>query len=359
MKRIRKIAFSLAITATIYICICLALIFWPIPSKKNIESFDFSSLEKATGQELAAEEQWLTLRDKSQLFYRHYASAANSTLILLHGSSGESSYLGDLAKFMAESGIARVITPDLRGHGRTANQAAVRKGDIAYIGQYDDDLEDLIHHLRATYPNSPIILGGHSSGGGLAVRYAGNSRTSPVDGYLLFAPFLGHEAITMKDNQDKHQATAVKSDSGDWVTVALKRWIGLAMINDIGITAFNHKPVLMFNLPERLVSDLQTADYSYRLAMSFQPNNYIADIKHIDKPTLVVVGQADETFVSDQYSPAFKPAGKFAQVKIIPAAKHMDIINHPDSRQEILNWYRQTFPQSYTLSTDYGIESKR
>lgn len=345
MNRAKKIAISLAVTALVYICVCLTLIFWPTPSKKNSESYDFSSLKKAAAQEIIAEERWLTLRDKSQLFYRYYPSEANRTLILIHGSGGESRYLSDFAAFMASNGIARVITPDLRGHGRTANLTAKQKGDIDYIGQYDDDLEDLIHDLRLSYPKSTVVLGGHSSGGGLALRYAGNSHSNPVDGYLLFAPYLGHEAITIKSNQDKQLSTEVKSNSGEWVTVALKRWIGLAMLNNIGISGFNSKPVLIFNLPEQWVDNLQTPDYSYRLAMSFQPNDYIADIKRINKPTLVLVGQEDEAFASDQFAPAFQSAAAFAAVKTIPEAKHLDIINNPDSRQAIRQWYAQAFPQ--------------
>lgn len=340
MKLTRRILIITIITTVIYLCICLTLVFWPTPKKQNVQSYDFSSLNSTSKNESAGEEKWLTLRDQSKLFYRYYESDAKSTLILIHGSGSESRYLSNFASFLAKSGISRVITPDLRGHGRTASiSMSKKKGDIDYIGQYDDDLEDLIRYTRTAYPQSKIVLGGHSSGGGLALRYAGNTNLSAVDSYLLLAPYLGHEAITIKTNEHERETTTLKPKAGEWVTVALKRWIGLAMLNNIGVSIFNYLPVLIFNLPDTLVDDLQTPDYSYRLAMSFQPHNYIEDIKQINRPTLVLVGEKDEAFNVEQFAIAFRPAQKYVYVKTITGAKHMDIFNNADAKQEINNWY--------------------
>ena len=56
-------------------------------------------------------------RDGSTLFYRSYGEPASIDLILIHGSGAESTYLSSLAAEISRSGVSRVWTPDVRGHG--------------------------------------------------------------------------------------------------------------------------------------------------------------------------------------------------------------------------------------------------
>ena len=60
-------------------------------------------------------------------------------------------------------------------------------GQIAYIGQLENDLTDFMH---AVSPPAPVTLAGFSSGGGFAVRFAGSSRQDLFQSYLFLAPFL-------------------------------------------------------------------------------------------------------------------------------------------------------------------------
>ncbi len=324
MHIICKFVKVIFISSAIYFTLCMVLIYWPIPVKQDLENYDFSSLEISTSEASMGEERHLTLRDGLKAFYRYYDSSARDVLILIHGSGGESRYFSALASFMAETGMAKVLTPDLRGHGRTSEV----KGDIEYLGQYDHDLEDIINATRLAYPESRIVLGGHSSGGGLVLRYAGNKQVSKVDGYLLFSPYLGHKAPTVKPN------------SGDWVTVAIKRWVGLSMLNNVNVTLFNHLPVLIFNLSGEWTDDLQTPSYSYRLATSFAPNNYIEDIKKIDAPMLVLVGEKDEGFYAEEFAPIFRPAAKYVTTRVIKDAKHLDVMGKLTARAEMSQWFK-------------------
>jgi alpha-beta hydrolase superfamily lysophospholipase len=95
---------------------------------------------------------------------------ADTVLILLHGSGWRSSYLLPLAEFVSSENLAHVYTPDLRRHG--LNPA--RRGDIDYVAQLEDDVADLITVIKRKHPNTAVIVGGHSSGGGLALRFAGD-----------------------------------------------------------------------------------------------------------------------------------------------------------------------------------------
>ena len=325
MKIAKKISKFLIISLLIYIGICLVLIYWPVPTKKNIENYDYSSLNESTQKTEFGNEQWMTLRDGKELFFRLYESNSNTTLILLHGSGSESRYLSQIASFLSGNDIMRVITPDVRGHGRNKGT----RGDIDYIGQLDHDIEDLLTYVIENYSGTKVILGGHSSGGGLALRYVGNESVTKPNALLLFAPYLGYDSPTVKPN------------SGEWVTVALKRWIGLTMINNLGITAFNGLPVLQFNRPEIWNDSLQVPSYSYRLAVNFAPNNYIDDISKITIPTLVLIGQNDESFYPEKFYEVFDASKSNIDVHIIKNANHMNIINTDDSNNHIVNWYNR------------------
>src|SRR5262249_56769442 len=79
---------------------------------------------------------------------------------------------------------------DIRGHG-----ASGRKGQIAYIGQLEDDLADFI---QAVSPPQPITLAGFSSGGGFAIRFAGSKQQNLFQSYLFLAPFLSPDAPTTR-----------------------------------------------------------------------------------------------------------------------------------------------------------------
>jgi hypothetical protein len=46
-------------------------------------------------------------------------------------------------------------------------------GDVGYVGQHDDDIEDLVKWIRLREPSLlTLIITGHSGGGGNAVRLA-------------------------------------------------------------------------------------------------------------------------------------------------------------------------------------------
>ena len=137
-------------------------------------------------------------RDGTWLAYRLYPAAngaKDSLAILAHGSSASSEEMNAVAKALAQGGVAAVAI-DARGHG-----ASGTRGDIAYIGQLDDDLADLVAELRKSYPPLRLTLIGHSSGGGFVLRIAGGPLVRKFDRFVLLAPFLGYFAPTNLPNE--------------------------------------------------------------------------------------------------------------------------------------------------------------
>lgn len=318
----KRIAISLLTSCLIYAVICFVLIYWPIPGKKEIKNYDYSSIKKNSNSSLLGERQWIKTRIGSMIFCRVYNSENKDVLILIHGSGSESRYLASLAGSIAEAKIATVLTPDLRGHGESGG----KRGDLDYIGQLEDDTEDLIIYSKQNLGAKKIILAGHSSGGGFVLRFIGNPKNTKVDKAIMLAPYLGYDAPTVKPN------------SGGWVTVALKRIIGLSMLNNIGIRILNGLPVLFFNRPEAYDDKLQVPSYSFRMTVNFTPKNYREDIKKIDIPCLVLVGEQDESFYPEQFQLAFEPAKRFVKTEILDSTKHLDLVTHQETFKRIEEW---------------------
>jgi len=321
IKILKWIGKTLLISVIIYALICLVLIYWPIKLEKHVKNYDYSSIKTHTNVALGIE-QWVKMRDDKEIFSRVYQSQSKDVVILIHGSGSDSRYLADIANAIANENIATVITPDMRGHGRNKE----KRGDIDFIGQLENDIEDFIQFSKKKFNANKVILAGHSSGGGFVLRFIGNKRNSKVDKAILIAPYLGYKAPTVKPN------------SGGWVKVALKRIIGLSMLNNVHVKILNHLPVLFFNRPENINDSLQVPSYSYRMTMNFDSKDYQQEIKNTNIPCLVLVGKEDESFYPEQFPIVFEPSKKFAQVEIIENVKHLDIVKNNKIFKLIKEW---------------------
>jgi alpha-beta hydrolase superfamily lysophospholipase len=295
----------------------------PESSRQPEEGLDFEALASAFPR--ATPEESFVARDGVELPFRYYDGRASTDLILLHGSGAHSLYLSDMAAAIATAGVADVYTPDLRGHGRKPR----RRGDIDYIDQLEDDIADLISFIRRRDSKSAVILGGHSSGGGLAIRIAGGGAAARADAYLFLAPFLEHDAPT------------VRPRSGGWAHPKISKIILLDLLNRVGITAFNGATVLEFDLPASRRSGFETPAYTYRLMNGFAPRDYRSDISAMCEPALVLVGSDDEAFYSDQFAPVFSKFAPQARVELVPGVGHLGLVAAPQVRDAVVSWVRE------------------
>lgn len=262
------------------------------------------------------------MRDGTVLSSQYLAADSKTTIVLVHGLLASSFELNRTSGLLREAGQAKVVAIDLRGHGGSAGAP----GDTGYIGQYEDDLADVITQIRAGRPGGKIILAGHSMGGGIALRYAQKSGQPPVDGYLLFAPYLGWTSpTTPKEAGDTKAAQAMQ--------VHVPRILGLTLMNAAGITAFNGLRTYFFNLPP----ELPLRSYSYRAMMGMSPEDYRPALKAVDKPLLVVVGSRDEAFKADEYELVIRSYSSGA-VTMIPEATHDGVLRDARTMAAVSPW---------------------
>lgn len=259
-----------------------------------------------------------TARDGTALGFRFYPpdGAPTGSVVLLHGSSADSRSMHPLAEAFAAAGYAAYAL-DVRGHGQSGP-----KGDIDYIGQLEDDLEDFMDDVE---PAEPATLVGFSSGGGFALRVAGSQRQRLFSRYLLLSPFISQNAPTYRDN------------GGGWMSLGLPRYIAITLLNGIGIQRFNHLPVMRFALDEAASKTL-TPEYSYALAQNYRPkSDYQATIRSVHQPLSVVAGQDDELLHTERFSDVFNAAGKDVPVTLVPGINHIGLTLEPRGIQAVVN----------------------
>lgn len=275
----------------------------PLPSiNAPFQKVDFSTLPPLAH---------FAARDGSQLAFRAYtppSSPKAGSIVLIHGSSGQSTSMHAMAQVLAQSGYP-VYALDIRGHG-----ASGPKGTIAYVGQLEDDLEDFI---RAITPAQPTTLVGFSSGGGFAIRFAGSARQTLFQHYVFLSPFISQDAPTYRAN------------GGGWVSVGVPRIIALSVLNAAGIHMLNDLVVTEFALNAE-TKKLLTPTYSFSLASNFRPlRDYVLNIQSIQQPCQLIAGTEDELFQTNQFQTVFQDAGKKIPITLIPGINHIQLTLDP------------------------------
>ncbi len=314
-----KILVSLAMVPVVYLLIASGLILsqWPTSLLPNTKSLDFSGVSSG---EMPAVPETRQMRDGYRLPVRFYGAADDENLIVLvHGSGWHGMQFHQLAQSLSEH--AFVAVPDLRGHGI----APERRGDLDHIGQFEDDLADLIDQIKTE--NQEVTLVGHSSGGGLVVRMAGGPYGDQMDKAVLLAPFLQYDAPTMRPN------------SGGWAKPLTRRLIGLSMLNNIGITAFNHLIAIQFAMPRTILDGplghTATTAYSFRLNTSFSPRrDYRGDIAKLPS-FLLIVGSNDEAFLAEEFEVLLTQSSNKGIYHIIDGIGPLDIVDAPQTAKLI------------------------
>jgi pimeloyl-ACP methyl ester carboxylesterase len=279
----------------------------PPPEMASVErSYDHVDFSKAPPR------QFFTARDGTRLAFRAYPGhAPRETVVLIHGSSGNSASMHPVAEALNARG-ATVYALGMRGHDGTG-----RNGDIDYIGQLDDDVADFMKTLGPKRPGERRTLLGFSSGGGFVLRFAGGPTARLFDRFILVSPQLPVDSPVMRPN------------AGGWVSVAMPRIVVLQILSRFGLHTFESLPVLAFAVPPEK-RDVQTAFYSYRMLMNFGPRRqYLADLNAAPGSVSLLAGSKDEIFYSDRYAGLLKPVRPDLDVTIVPGLGHTDITLKP------------------------------
>lgn len=318
------------VSAAAYVAIALALIAWPPPAASAAPVVPMLELDNlVTGGELAspAPPYHFTASDGASRLYRLYPGRGDGFLVFLHGSSSDGRYLAGLATAVANATGLTVVTPDMRGHGTEPG----KRGDVEAVNRQEQDIADLVRELQKGTLSRRFLLGGHSIGAGLAIRYTAGEEQPKPDGMILVAPYI------------HRKSPAARSDSGGWAAPFVLRFAGIDMLQRIGVHAFDRLPVLRFAVPPAARDGTETPLYSWRLFSSVTPRpDWRAEISRIDCPVLVLAAERDSIFRSAGYSEVFGSLPR-AIVEVIPAIDHFQLVTSREVPSRIARWVNETF----------------
>lgn len=217
--------------------------------------------------------------DGTALFYTDWGPRAGRSVVLIHAWGLSGAMWGQQVPALVDAGY-RCITPDRRGHGRSDCPG----------GGYDldtlaGDLGRLVEDLGLTGP----ILVGHSMGASEVVRYATRGGDGRVAGLVLSAPTL--PALLRTDTNPAgidralfEQAwAAMRADLGGWMSLTTHVDYfgpGWPMAEDLGI--WTRQQIAATPLPVLLACQ-----------QSFIEADHRSDLGALDRPTLVIQGDAD------------------------------------------------------------------
>jgi alpha-beta hydrolase superfamily lysophospholipase len=285
-----------------------AMIAVPLKSPPRLASV--SDTARAVDRSTMPALQRFQARDGTSLAYRHYparGTAVGRVAVLVHGSSGSSPSIHALADALAARGVD-TYAPDVRGHG-----ASGTRGDIAYLGQLEDDLADFVAEIRKSNPAAPLTLIGHSAGGGFALRVAGSAIQNLFARTVLLAPYLGYSAPTNQPN------------SGGWASADIPRFLALTVLQAIGIDCCGALPTLAFAVPPNSAQVLAPA-YSFRLMRNFATRHFRADLAAATRPLTIYSGADDELMLADKYAEAVRDF-PHVDVRLVEGVNHMGIVS--------------------------------
>lgn len=132
--------------------------------------------------------------DDTQLFVQEFCTKdeAKAVIVMVHGIGEHSSRYLHWAERFVENGIA-FLTYDQRGHGLSEGQRGV-------ISSYEDFLKDIdiiLNKAHLIYPDLPIVLYGHSMGGGEVLNHLLRKNSNYI-GVISTSPWIISQASPPK-----------------------------------------------------------------------------------------------------------------------------------------------------------------
>lgn len=118
-----------------------------------------------------------------------------AVIALVHGQGEHIGRYHHLARWFNARGVA-VLGFDQQGHGKSGG----KRGHVAHLDAYLDDIGLLLGEARRLYPGLPLFLYGHSMGGNLTLNYVLRRRPDGLAGLIATGPWirLAFEAPALK-----------------------------------------------------------------------------------------------------------------------------------------------------------------
>jgi 3-oxoadipate enol-lactonase len=208
------------------------------------------------------------------------------------------------------SDIARVITPDLRGHGQSES--------VSGINTIDDMAKDIKELLENLDIKEPVILGGFSMGGYISFAFYRNY-PELVKGMILAATRATADNIDTKVSREEAAAIALERGAEAIVEMQLPKMLA-------PVTQETRPEIVELARRIMLETSVQAIVGDLRGMLNRQDST--STLKTIDCPVLILHGADDQLIPSEEVD-LMKTEIRNSQFKTIPNAGHLLNLEQP------------------------------
>jgi pimeloyl-ACP methyl ester carboxylesterase len=259
-------------------------------------------------------------------FHMSFEDSCNRVPVLLIHGYPLNNMLWDM-QFDDLSDVARLLAPDLRGHGMTDPTEPPYS-----MGLFAEDCAALLDQLGMT---GPIILGGLSMGGYVAFEFY---RRYPerVAGLLLTATRAGADSPETKKARDAAAGVAIAEGTPAIVESMLPKL--LAPEN------YEAQPELVEYVREVMLETSEDGIVGALAAMRDRRDS-TPDLPSMDVPTLILHG-AEDQLIPVAEAEAMAKAMPQAKLEIVPSAGHLPNLENPDFFNDAVREFLEFFYES-------------
>lgn len=255
-------------------------------------------------------------RDFSHLQYALHENSTrpDTAIILVHGITSELTHQEKFAESLQFE--ADVYLPILRGYDERNE-----RGDLSYVGQYDDDLFDFIHYIKKK-GYQKIILVGHSMGCANILRLLDKSKNL-ADHYYFLSPFFHPSLPVYKEDANNQYKPQTDID----YKVYNKRAMLLMTLHKLKIQQFSNRTVAI--IPDEVHGNGQL-ELSFRLMASrFLEKIPSGIFNGMKQKVHTFVGTNDEVILPFELKNWYEK--KFnLHLEVIEDTDHNRILHHED-----------------------------
>lgn len=241
---------------------------------------------------------------------------SGTVVVLLHGFPLSRAMWREQVSGLGST--CRVITPDLRGHGESAAPEGVYT-----MEEMADDVVELLDALKIS---EPVILGGLSMGGYVALALVHRHPERVRALMLIDTKAAADTPEAAKIREETARAVLAAGNASSVIETMVPRLFGK-------VTPEQHperiEPILaiMENTPPRGVAGALRG-------MAVRPDRR-GELARIAVPTLVVVGE-DDVISPPEEARAIAQALPNSRLEVIPAAGHLSPCENPGAVNAVL-----------------------
>jgi pimeloyl-ACP methyl ester carboxylesterase len=237
-----------------------------------------------------------------------YEEAGHGTpLVLLHGFPLDARIWAKQREALASK--FRVITPDLRGFGKSASGATFSLEDLA------DDVHALLAELKAL----PAILGGLSMGGYVSLAYV---KKHPADLRGLILIDTKAEGDTPEGKQAREKMIQLVREEGS--SAVAEQMMPKMLAPD----AEKARPGVAREL-RQIMENCPPLTIEHALSAMRDRPDHSSNLPSIAAPTLIIVGEHD-AITPPKVAEAMHSAIPKSKLEVIKGAGHMSPMEQPE-----------------------------